>query len=84
LPLFLFALGLLSPGPAAGELPGVDDVVFGDAARMAGRAATAPIAGRSEEAVGSSMFLVGGLVAGIVLGRGWARLHDAPGRGRAE
>lgn len=84
LPLLLLALGLLSAGPAAGELPGADDVVFGGAVRMAGRAADAPIVG-SEEEVGRSTFLVGGLVAGIVLGRGWARLCGAaPRRSRAE
>ena len=85
LPLLLFALGMLSADPAAAELPGADDVVFGGTARMAGRVADAPIAGRPEEEVGRSTFLVGGLVVGIVLGRGWARLRGAaPRRSRAE
>ena len=73
--------GLLSAGPAAGELPGADDVVLAGAARAAGRAASAPAAGRSEEEVGRGTFLLGGLAAGIVLGRGWARLRSGSREG---
>jgi cobalt/nickel transport system permease protein len=80
-PLLLLALGLLSAGPAAGELPGADDVVLAGAARAAGRAASAPAAGRSEEEVGRGTFLLGGLAAGIVLGRGWARLRSSSREG---
>ena len=77
LPLLLMALALLPGRAAARELPGVDEVIFGGAAKTAGRPATAPIAGRPAEDVGSSTFLVGGLVAGVVLGRAWARTGSA-------
>jgi cobalt/nickel transport system permease protein len=78
--LLLFALGLLLASPAAGELPGADDVVLAGAARTAGRVPTAPIAGRSEEDVGRGTFFAGGLVAGILLGRGWTRVGGAGAR----
>ena len=82
-PLLLFlALGLLSTRRAAAELPGVDDVLFTGAARSAGVSPVAPIVGRPDQEVGRGTFLIGGFIAGVVLGRGWARLGGAGLRGR--